>query len=90
MNGEFPKNTKKTVMVHTPPNVPVATTPDAARTDYRALLTRCDELARALGNMITAYDRTDVALDEIHVAEARKLHADYLAAGMRVKRLGQK
>lgn len=86
-NGEFPKNTKMAVTVHTPPNVLTSETAESARATYRMLLTRTDELARALGNMLEAYDvmSTGIVLNDIHVAEARKLYADYLAAGIRAK-----
>ena len=85
-NGEFPKNTKMAVTVHTPPNVLTPETTEAARATYRMLLTRTDELARALGNVLRAFDDTeDAEVHEMHVAEARKLYADYLAAGIRSK-----
>ena len=46
-NGEFPKNTKMAVTVHTPPNVLTSETAESTRATYRMLLTRTDELARA-------------------------------------------
>ena len=84
-NGEFPKNTKMAVTVHTPPNVLTSETAESARATYRMLLTRTDELARALGNVLCAHDDPEDEVHEMHVAEARKLYADYLAAGIRAK-----